>query len=82
MCKEITSRLSNSYIIRYEIGIELADTQSALQTTDTYLAGALELKAESGVISVTSPVSHFASLGQFHLLKVFLNNVVIEEDGV
>jgi hypothetical protein len=60
----------------------MANTQSALQTTDTYVAAALELTALSRVTSVTSPGSRFTSLGPFHLLEVFLNNVVMEEDGV
>jgi hypothetical protein len=41
-----------------------------------------ELTAESGVIFVTSPVLPFMSLGPFDLLEVFLNNVLIGEDGV
>ena len=78
----LSSFTINSYILRFQISTKLANTQSTLQIKDTYLAEALELKVEAGVTSVTSPVPHFTSLGPFHLLKVFLNNVVIEEDGV
>jgi hypothetical protein len=59
----------------------MAKKQFASQTA-TSLAKALYLQSESRDIFVTSLVSHFTSLGLFLLLKVFLNNVVIEEDGV